>query len=124
MNSITINGKTIVLSGGSSVQILNGNVIVNGQNVTPEGKDIRIEIHGNVERLDVDACNQVTVSGSVQKLSTVSGDVKCGDVAGSVQTTSGDVRCKAVRGSVTTVSGDVESSSIGGSVNTVSGDIN
>lgn len=91
--------------------------------MTPDAKDIRIEIHGDVARLDVDACTQVVVNGTVGELSTASGDVKCGDVAGSVKTSSGDVRCKDVTGSVQTVSGDVEASHISGSVRTVSGDI-
>jgi len=124
MRSISINGNTIVVSGGGSVKIVNGRVIVDGQDMTPDAKDIRIEIHGDVARLDVDVCTEVVVNGTVGQLSTSSGDVKCGDVAGSVQTSSGDVRCKGVTGSVQSVSGDVQASHIAGSVRTVSGDIN
>lgn len=124
MRSIIINGTSITVSGGGSLQIINGRVIVGGKDLTPDAKDIRIEIHGDVAHLEVDSCNQVVVNGTVGELSTSSGDVKCGDVSGDVRTTSGDVRCKCVNGSVQTVSGDVEASQIAGSVRTVSGDIN
>jgi len=123
MASIVINGKSITVTGGCSVQIVNGTVTINGRDMTPDGKEIRIEVHGDVERLDVDACNQIRVNGAVSKLSTVSGSVSCGVVGGSVKTTSGAVRCEAITGSVETVSGAVEASHIGGSVRTVTGRI-
>lgn len=109
MNIISINGKTIV-SAGRSITISAGRVVVDGKDITdamPDVKVIRIEVNGNVESLTVDACDAINVTGGIGDLSTQTGNVKCGDVSGSVQTMSGDVRCGAVRGSVKTMSGDI-----------------
>jgi hypothetical protein len=108
MNNIKINGLTI--TGGRSVVIANGHVIVDGKDVTGEdATNITIEIHGDVAELSADACNTITVNGSAGKIKTQSGSVRCGDVAGSVQTMSGSVVCGAIGGDVSTMSGDVVS---------------
>ena len=122
MATVIINGNRISVSG-RGVTVVNGKVIVDGKDVTPDAKEIRIEVHGDVEHIEVDACNKIQVTGSVRELTTSSGDVTCGDVHGDVRTTSGDVRCKEVRGSVETVSGDVDAATIHGNVRTVSGEV-
>ncbi|WP_404667178.1 hypothetical protein [Roseateles asaccharophilus] len=122
MATIIINGKTISASG-SSVTVVNGRVIVDGKDVTPDTKEIRIEVQGDIESLQADVCNSVSVTGAVKELTTTSGNVNCGDVEGDIRTTSGGVRCKDVRGSVETVSGDVEVGTIHGKVRTVSGSV-
>lgn len=121
MVTVVINGITI--SSRGTVEVKNGKIYIDQRDVTPDGKDIRIEVQGNVENLTVDACNRVSVKGNVGELSTVSGDVECGNVSGSVRTTSGDVSCKSVGGSVETVSGDVEATDVKGGIRTVSGDV-
>jgi len=109
---------------GRSVTIINGKVIVDGKDVTPDSKEISIKVEGNLDSLSVDYANTIHVEGSVGSLNSVSGDVECNSVTGDVKTTSGDVDCGPVGGNVQTVSGDVNSSgSISGSVKTVSGDI-
>jgi hypothetical protein len=107
MNTITINGVTI--QAGRSITISNNRVIINGQDVTPDAKNIRIEVAGNIESLSADSCNSVTVTGDARSVKTVSGDVDIrGSVGGSVSTISGDVTSGGViEGSVSTVSGDV-----------------
>jgi len=105
LNTVIINGVTY--TGHGSITVVNGRVTIDGKDVTPDAKEVHIEVNGNVESLSVDACRAINVAGNVGDLSTQSGDVKCGDVAGSVQTMSGDVRCGAVRGSVKTMSGDI-----------------
>jgi hypothetical protein len=105
LNTVTINGITI--TSVRSINISGNRVIVDGNDVTPDAKEIRIEVNGNIESLSVDACNTIMVTGSVGDLATQSGDVKCGDVSGSVKTMSGDVRCGVVKGSVKTMSGDI-----------------
>jgi len=106
MSTITINGNTY---SGNSVVVTNGKVLINGKDVTPESKDINISVEGNIEELKVDACNKVSVTGSVKNIATKSGDVDVtGDVDGSIQTMSGDVDCGHVQGSVSTMSGDVK----------------
>jgi DUF4097 and DUF4098 domain-containing protein YvlB len=122
MNYVNINGQSIVSSG--NISIINGKVMVDGVDQTPNGKTITIEINGNVETLKVDHCQKVTVTGSCTNVTTGSGDVEVGcNVKSGLQTGSGDVKCKDVNGSVKTMSGDVSASSISGSVNTMSGDI-
>jgi hypothetical protein len=107
MNTISINGMTI--QGSGNVVISNGKIMVNGKDVTPDSKEINIVINGNVDELKVDACNKVSVTGSVKSIKTQSGDVDVtGDVDGSIQTMSGDVDCGTVGGSISTMSGDVK----------------
>jgi hypothetical protein len=107
MNTITINGLTI--TGGRCISVVNGKIIVDGKDVTPDAKDIRIEVTGNVEKLQADACNSITVTGNAENVTTQSGDVHVGGtVGGSVQTMSGDVDCgRSILGSVSTMSGNV-----------------
>lgn len=119
---ITINGTTY---HGSSITMKNGKVIVDGEEVkTGDAKTINISVNGDITNLEVDACNELQVTGSVGSLRTISGDVTVtGDVDGSVQSTSGDIECGHVQGSVQTVSGDVKCGAVGGNVKTLSGDV-
>ncbi len=121
MSSITINGKSYV---GKSVTIVNGKVIVNGNEVTPEdSKTITINVEGDIDELNVDACEKITVKGNVKNIQTSSGDIDCGNVTGGIQTSSGDIECGDVGGSIQTSSGDVKCGTVGGNVRTNSGDI-
>lgn len=105
-SSITINNKTY---SGNNIVITNGKVIINGKDVTPDGKEINIKVEGNITDLKVDACNKVQITGDVSLVQTKSGDVDIsGNVNGSVQTMSGDVDCGNVGGSVSTMSGDIK----------------
>jgi len=120
-NTIIINGVTITASG--NISVINNRVFVNGEDVTPDAKQITIQVTGDVSQLTVDACQLVTVNGNVGSLKTSSGDVKAENITQSVTTTSGDVECGDVGGSVSTTSGDVECGAVQGRVSTVSGDI-
>lgn len=103
---ITINGNTY---SGNSIVVTNGKVIIDGKEVTPDGKEINIVVEGNINELRVDACNKVSVTGSVKSIATQSGDIDVtGDVDGNIQTMSGDVDCGMVGGSISTMSGSVK----------------
>jgi hypothetical protein len=105
MSTIRINGVTI---SGNAILVKHGSVFVDGKVVdTGDEKQIRIEVDGSIERLNADACDSITVAGSAGSVSTMSGDVTCGNVEGSVSTMSGDVRCRSIGGSVSTMSGDI-----------------
>jgi hypothetical protein len=105
MATITINGQTFT---GDNMIISNGRIVVNGNDLTPNGKEINIAINGNIDRLEVDACQKVGVIGDVGNIKTQSGDVDVkGNVKGNIQTMSGDVDCQQVFGSVSTMSGDI-----------------
>ena len=107
--SATIRINDAIYSG-SVVSIINNKVIVNGKEVTidPDHREIHIEIEGNVDSLDVDCCEQVVVHGNANRVSTVSGSVKCGDVDGNVTSVSGSIHAGAIRGSVSTISGSIK----------------
>jgi len=120
MAQIIINGKSYV---GSSVSINNNKIVINGNEINDSSKVINITIEGNVETVAVDYCEKIVVNGFVNKLSTTSGDVECGNVNQSVKTVSGDIECGNVGGDVSTTSGDIKAQNINGSVKTLSGDI-
>jgi len=105
MASININGVTIT---GNSISVRNKQFYVDGKKIDIEdGPSINIEVHGDVDQINADVCDTVTVQGKAGRVKTMSGDVRCGDVSGSVKTMSGDVSCGRVAGDVSTMSGDV-----------------
>lgn len=120
---ISINGKTYF---GSSISIKRNKIVIDGKVIEDDDqKQINITINGDIQTLDVDSCEKINITGNVDQLRTISGDVRVNGVSNSVSTTSGDVGVEGnVGGSVTTVSGDVDvEGNINGSVKTVSGDI-
>ena len=121
MANILINTKSYV---GRNVNIINGRVIVDGQDVTPDSKTITIQVDGNVDNLKVDACNWVKVSGDVVRVEMGAGDIECSDITGGARTGSGDISANNINGDVTTGAGDVDAEVITGSVKTGAGDIN
>lgn len=108
MNRIVINGKRILGDLiGRNIKITSGTVIIDGKNVTPDSKEIAIQIEGNVNSVNVDCCNDINITGSTGNIKTGSGDINCGEVEGDISTGSGDVKCKNVQGRISTGSGDV-----------------
>lgn len=106
MNNISINGTKYQ---GNNIVVSNGKVIIDGKDFTPDTKQINISVEGNIEELNVDTCDKVTVTGNVKHIFTTSGDVDVnGNVAMGIQTVSGDVDCGDVSGSISTVSGSVK----------------
>lgn len=112
MGVIVINGKRHTYTG--SLSIVNNEFFVNGKKVTDwndieeNQKHIDIKVEGNVEKIDIDCCDTLSVKGNVGKVRTTSGDIEIsGDVDGDVQTVSGSVYCGNVDGDVQTVSGDI-----------------
>jgi DNA polymerase/3'-5' exonuclease PolX len=106
MSTMRINNNSYI---GNSITITNGKVIIDGKDVTPDSKTITISVEGNIDNLTVDACDKVTVTGDVNKVKTMSGDVDIkGNVTDSVSTMSGDVDCGNIGGSIKTMSGDIK----------------
>jgi hypothetical protein len=104
-NSIRINGVTI--TGGRNVSVSGGKLIVDGQDVTPDAKDISIHIVGNVQVLSVDHADMVNVRGDCGSVKTMTAAVRCRSVNGSVKTMSGTVIAKSVKGDVSTMSANI-----------------
>lgn len=66
--SVTINGVTYT---GKNITIKNGNVKIDGKNVTPENeKVISITVNGNINELKVDACEKCTITGGVKSVNS------------------------------------------------------
>lgn len=102
---VTVNGKVYT---GDNVTIVDGKVMVNGKDVTPNGKTINISVQGNIAQLKCDVCTKIEVTGDAGRLETMSGDVTVsGSVSGGIKTMSGDITCGNVSGSVETMSGDI-----------------
>lgn len=103
---IKINNKVYK---GQSITIAGNKIIIDGNEVTPEELQIQIVVDGNIESIKADACNTISVSGSVGSISTMSGDVEIdGNISGSISTMSGDVDCNNVGGNISTMSGDIK----------------
>lgn len=107
MSTIRVNSTTIVSDG--AILIKNNRVFVDGKDVTPDQKEITIVVNGNVNKIEVDACQKVSITGDAGSVKTMSGDIDIsGKVTGSVSTMSGDVDCGDIGGSVSTMSGDIK----------------
>ena len=106
MNEITINGKTIISNG--SIVISNGKILVGGVDCSTEEKVINIHVEGNIEKLEVDVCEKISVTGSCHTVLTHNGDVNCHDVTHYVTTHNGNVDCQNVGGAVTTHNGNIK----------------
>ncbi len=107
MSKITINGITYQ---GENITVKNGQVIIDGKKYSASANKINISVEGNVNELQVDSCEQVTVNGEIKgDVKTMSGDVvTTGPIAGSVSTMSGNVHCLNIGGAVSTMSGDIK----------------
>lgn len=111
-NSISINGRTIVVGNGRSVNIKNNEVFIDGRPADlsefGDAKVFNIVINGNVDSIDGEF-SSVVVQGNAGTVKTMSGDVTVeGDTQGSISTMSGDVKVKgSIAGGVKTMSGDI-----------------
>lgn len=115
------------ISGGKSITIINGKVMVDGKDVTPEdAKEIHIEVTGDVDTIKVDACTDIKVSGNTGKIETHQGSIDVGgDINGNASTSQGDIEVNGnVTGNVTTSQGDIDvRGSVGGNAKTTMGDV-
>ena len=80
-------GNNIIISGNNNV-VVNGESICNLNNLP--GKEIKIEIIGDVKKLET-ANGNVKVSGNVNEVKTVNGDVEVGGSIEKVKTVNGDI---------------------------------
>jgi hypothetical protein len=104
----TINGKTII-SNSNNISIINNKIIIDGKDVTPDAKTINIEITGDVDKVEVDCCERLSILGNCNSVSSHNGSVDIGGfVNGSVTTHNGNIDCQNVGGSVKTHNGDIK----------------
>lgn len=106
-------GSQTILGGGT-ITITNGQTFVDGKPIdqlnviNPDDKVINITIEGNVERLEVDYCRSIRVTGDAKRIKTNSGDIEIGgDVNGDVHTNMGSITCGNVEGDCHTNMGSI-----------------
>jgi hypothetical protein len=106
-SSITINGRSY---NGKVLNVSGGDVYIDGvkqlDNSNLEHKEIKIEVNGNLESLELEI-----------------GEVKCGNV-GVLKVSTGDVSCHNIEGNLDVGVGDVDTFTINGSVKVGVGDVN
>ena len=114
MSTIHVNGREITVPDGSSVNIKNNRVFVNGLEWKDQDDDlqgvVRVEISGDVKNVHTDS--SLHVHGDVQGSADVGGSMNCGNVTGHVKA-GGSVKCGDVGGNVS-AAGNVKSGNIGG----------
>ena len=114
-NVITINGRTVSINGGVSVSVINGKIMIDGQNVDLNVEGIKeapvynITVTGDVDKVE-GSFSEITVNGNVDTAKTASGDIKVeGDIRGNASTMSGDVKVNGtIHGNASSMSGDIK----------------
>lgn len=112
---INRNGKTCVINSNSSnVSIINGRVLIDGKPIeafeseNKEEKVVNITIEGSVERLEVDMCETIKITGNCKRVHTQNGSIEIGgDVSGDVHTNMGSITCGNVEGDCHTNMGSI-----------------
>lgn len=127
MARITINGRTIeamgpiTMRGGKFYDGLGQEIDINNLDSVKEAKTINITIEGDINKLDIDSCNTVTVNGNVGKVDTGSGNISCQIIQGDADTGSGNIQCDTIMGDADTGSGNIYVNHLGGKASTGSG---
>ena len=129
MSKIIIGGNVFEVEG--SLSMINGKwydgagreIDMNNLEDTRDTKTINITIEGDVERLEVDCCNSITVNGNVRKVNTGSGSITCKDIDGDAHTGSVSIHAENISGDAKTGSGSIRANSIGGKAKTGSGNV-
>lgn len=104
---IIINNKKY--GSGSSIVVSNNKVIIDGEDVTPDAKEISIKVEGSIESIRADCCDLIEITGGCQDISTKNGNIEiCGSVEGSVYSRNGNISCGNVGGPVAAKNGNIK----------------
>lgn len=107
---VTYNGKTINIPQSSRMEIVNGQILIDGKPFEQYNEAdcpiIKIELTGNVERVETQS-GDVTVHGDVRNAKTMSGNIECKTIEGDARTMSGDITCDCIKGDCSTMSGSI-----------------
>lgn len=107
---INKNGRTIVVNGDvirgqkiNSMVISGGRITIDGKSLSEldveDEKEINITIQGDLERLEVDYCNTLHVTGNAKRVKANQGDIEIGgDVQGDVHANMGTITCGNIEG--------------------------
>lgn len=92
---ITYNGRTINIPQNSRMELVDGQILIDGKPFEQYDKAdcpiIKIELTGNVEHVQTQT-GDVEVHGDVHNAKTMSGDITCDCIKGHCSTMSGDIR--------------------------------
>ena len=92
---ITYNGRTINIPQSSRIELVDGQILIDGKPFEQYDKAdcpiIKIELTGNVEHVQTQT-GDVEVHGDVHNAKTMSGDITCDCIKGHCSTMSGDIR--------------------------------
>lgn len=92
---ITYNGRTINIPQSSRMELVDGQILIDGKPFEQYDKAdcpiIKIEFTGNVEHVQTQT-GDVEVHGDVHNAKTMSGDITCDCIKGHCSTMSGDIR--------------------------------
>jgi hypothetical protein len=92
---ITYNGRTINIPQSSRMELVDGQILIDGKPFEQYDKAdcpiIKIELTGNVEHVQTQT-GDVEVHGDVHNAKTMSGDITCYCIKGHCSTMSGDIR--------------------------------
>ena len=108
-----IYGDLVMGSYVKNVTINNGKVTVDGKPLKDvisksNEKEIHIHIQGDIQRLEVDQCEHIEITGNVGRAKTNCGSFEIkGDVAGDVHTNCGSITCKNIEGDCHTNMGNI-----------------
>lgn len=92
---ITYNGRTINIPQSSRMELVDGQILIDGKPFEQYDKAdcpiIKIELTGNVEHVQTQT-GDVEVHGDVHNAKTMSGGITCDCIKGHCSTMSGDIR--------------------------------
>lgn len=92
---ITYNGRTINIPQSSRMELVDGQILIDGKPFEQYDKAdcpiIKIGLTGNVEHVQTQT-GDVEVHGDVHNAKTMSGDITCDCIKGHCSTMSGDIR--------------------------------
>lgn len=92
---ITYNGRTINIPQSSRMELVDGQILIDGKPFEQYDKAdcpiIKIELTGNVEHVQTQT-GDVEVHGDMHNAKTMSGDITCDCIKGHCSTMSGDIR--------------------------------
>lgn len=92
---ITYNGRTINIPQSSRMELVDGQILIDGKPFEQYDKAdcpiIKFELTGNVEHVQTQT-GDVEVHGDVHNAKTMSGDITCDCIKGHCSTMSGDIR--------------------------------
>ena len=101
---ITYNGRTINIPQSSRMELVDGQILIDGKPFEQYDKAdcpiIKIELTGNVEHVQ-------TQTGNVEHVQTQTGDVEVHGDVHNAKTMSGDITCDCIKGHCSTMSGDI-----------------